>query len=189
MVRRLDHHGRQLSGAAAVSTFGRALVCGGSLLGATALAACRGSDARPPLAGGEATLEALARTIWAAAVRGDTAALERVRLTEREHNGTVWPELPAARPEVGFPVDLAWENIELRNRAERSRMLAALRDSELTLHGVECRGETRRFESFHVLTDCVIVLEGSGGILRTVQPVEDVLVIGGQHKIFRYYAD
>lgn len=164
-------------------------------LGPGALGSADGEGARAAradlrLPGSAATLEGLGRSVLAALVRGDTAALASLRLTREEHDGIVWPELPASRAEVGFPADFAWTNIELRNRRSLARLLPVFRGLEPAFLGVQCRGGTRTFETFRVRTDCwtLFTLPGREGPLEA-RLFKDVLVRGGGHKIFRYYED
>lgn len=141
-----------------------------------------------PLPGAAGSLEELGETAWVALQRQDTATMRLLRLTEREHNEMVWPELPASAPEANFPVDFAWQNIQTRDRAALGVLLSPefrLRSAEY--RAVECLGVTQRFESFRVLTDCHILLWSAGGPVRH-QLFKDVLVMGGGYKIFRYYS-
>jgi len=120
---------------------------------------------------------------------GDTLALEALRLTEEEHNEVVWPELPASRAEANFPVDLAWENITLRNRRDLTRILPWYRGRTARFREVECRGETQEFASFFVRTDCYIVFDTAAEGRLEAQVFKDVLVRNGGYKIFRYYEE
>lgn len=134
------------------------------------------------------SLEALGREILAALANGDGGALERFRLTEREHNEVVWPELPASASGVNFPVDYAWLNIQNRNRRALSRLLDLYPGRTLRFESVDCRGKEQRFHSFEVLTDCYVVFTIEGHDLpREAQIFKDVLIRGGGFKIFRYY--
>lgn len=146
-------------------------------------------EGRAPFPGSAPSLEALAETVLRGLADGDTVALERVRLTEEEHNEVVWPELPAGAPAIGFPVDFAWENIQMRNRRALGRMLPGYRGREVTLHGVRCRGGTEVFRTFHVQTDCRVVFIVPGGGRVEARIFKDVLVRHGGYKIFRYYED
>jgi hypothetical protein len=129
---------------------------------------------------GEQVLRALARA--------DTSALEWVRLTEHEHNDVVWPELPASAPEVNYPLDFAWGNIQMRNRRAIARIMPSFQSRDLGFQRVECRGETQQFETFHVYTDCFVVFtQGGSPELHEAQLFKDVLERGGGLKIFRYY--
>ncbi|MDZ7780847.1 MAG: hypothetical protein U5R14_13080 [Gemmatimonadota bacterium] len=146
------------------------------------------AEAHAPFEGATGTLDGLGRRVLSALVDGDTAELGGFRLTEREHNEVVWPELPASRPEVGFPLDFAWKNIELRDRRSIHRLLPMFADLELTYGTVQCRGDTREYATFRVLTDCwtLFEVEGREGLFEA-QLFKDVLVRGGGHKVFRYY--
>lgn len=145
------------------------------------------SDEGQRLSGSVSSLEELATEVLAGLASADTSRLEAVRLTEHEHNELVWPELPAGQPGSNFPVDAAWRNISQRNRAALEVLLPLYRGHDASLVGVECRGETERFESFRVETDCWITLERDGERLPPQQLFKDVLVQDGGHKIFRYY--
>jgi hypothetical protein len=141
-----------------------------------------------PLPGSVATLDELGQRVLGALTLEDLTTLEGVRLTEREHNEVVWPELPASAPEVNFPVDYAWTNIQNRNRRSLGRIVPLYAGRELRFQLVDCRGETQLFGTFEVLADCWIVFasEGSSHVYEA-QIFKDVLVRGGGHKIFRYY--
>jgi hypothetical protein len=119
---------------------------------------------------------------------GDVPALEDFRLTETEHNQVVWPEFPASAPEVNFPVDMAWANIEARNRRAIGRIVPWYAGREPQFRGAECRGATAHFDTFVVLTDCWVVFSfDEDERVLEAQLFKDVLVRGGGHKIFRYY--
>jgi hypothetical protein len=135
-------------------------------------------------------LDALGEQVLGALVRGDTAALRGFRLTEAEHKEVVWPELPASRPEVNYPVDAAWRNIELRDHRAVGRLLPMFEGRSVTFRRVECRGGTREFASFRVASDCWVVFDAVGSDRRwEAQLFKDVLVRGGGHKVFRYYEE
>jgi hypothetical protein len=138
--------------------------------------------------GSAVSLDRLGEDVLDALVLGDVSGLERFRLTESEHNDVVWPELPASAPEVNFPLDYAWANIENRNRRALGRIAGLLRGEDLRFGRVECRGATESFETFEVLTDCWVVFERRGDReAYEMQIFKDVLVRGGGYKIFRYY--
>jgi hypothetical protein len=167
---------------------------------ASTLAACSGSGdesgapaeaaeaGEPRFPGSTRTLDGLGRTVLVALAASDTTTLAALRLTEQEHNEVVWPELPASRPEVNFPIDFAWTNIELRDRRSITRLLPIFGGLEVGFLTVQCRGGTQTFETFHVLTDCwtIFELEGREGPFEA-QLFKDVLVRSSGHKIFRYY--
>lgn len=138
--------------------------------------------------GSAPSLDALAEHVLAALSSQDLSALDQVRLTEHEHNEYVWPELPAAAPEVNFPVDFAWSNIQTRNQSALVRVEGWFAGVDPTFADVECRGETEVFETFAVMTDCWVSFESEHPRGRfEAQIFKDVLVRGGGYKIFRYY--
>jgi hypothetical protein len=167
-----------------------------ALVAAFSAAGCTGagmaSEADPDAAlrfpGSAPTLDALGGAVLAALTVGDRAALEGFRLTETEHNEVVWPELPASAPELNYPVDYAWQNIENRNRRGVDRLLPLFGGREPGFRSVECRGPTETFDSFEVATDCWVVFGlASEPRLLEARLFKDVLVRGGGYKIFRYY--
>jgi len=139
------------------------------------------------LPGSASSLDDLARRVLAALSTRDTATLGALRLSEGEHNQMVWPELPASAPEVNYPVDFAWTNIGIRNRAALATLLYDFRDAEPELTGTECRGPTQSFESFVVHTNCWVEFRTDGGGPRAQQLYKDVLDWDGELKVFRYY--
>lgn len=154
-----------------------------SLAGLVAATGCGGQ----PFPGSSRTLDELGRGVLEAFRADDRQALEVFRLTETEHNTVVWPELPAARGEFPFPLDLAWRNIQLRNRRAIPRARGVLRRAEpLEFDSVECPGDTQVFETFVVHTDCHIRFRTRGKLYR-LQLFKDVIERNGGLKIFRYY--
>lgn len=144
-------------------------------------------DGGQRLPGSVSSLPELSRAVLAGLAAADTSRLEAVRLTEHEHEDLVWPELPASDPALNHPVDLAWRNISIRNRAALSELFAEYRGRDLRFVSAECRGPTEAFESFVVHTDCWVELERDGEPLPPRQIFKDVLEWDGELKIFRYY--
>lgn len=141
------------------------------------------------LVGAVGSLEQLAFETLAGLVNEDVARLEGIRLTEYEHNELVWPELPASAPEVNYPVDFAWANIQVRNLRARQRQLARFGGHRLSLIGVECRLPDEVFPSFRVLRDCWVTFTVDQEQVDTVQFFKYAIDWDGQFKIFRYYDD
>lgn len=133
------------------------------------------------------SMEALARGALTGLTSADTELLNGLRLTETEHNEVVWPELPAGAPEIGFPADLAWRNIQLRNNAALERVGGWYRSNPVRYQVTECRGEIQPFATFQVHTDCWVLFLTTRGELLEAQLFKDVLERGGGFKIFRYY--
>lgn len=137
------------------------------------------------LQGGTASVEELAEQVVAGLVAGDSALLESLRLSEHEHNELLWPEFPAARQHPPFPVDLAWENIQIRNAGALYDLLPRFRGRALRVRGVVCPGR-EDYPSFRAVRECSIrVVEEGAGELE-IRPFRSVVVWGGRHKIVRY---
>jgi hypothetical protein len=141
-----------------------------------------------PFEGSADSLESLAEHVLDGLAQQDFTALEEVRLTEFEHNEVVWPELPVSAPEVNFPVDFAWSNIETRNQSALARVDQFYEGLDMELERIDCRGDTQGFETFEVMTDCWVTFETpETGERFEARVFKDVLVRNGGYKIFRYY--
>lgn len=162
------------------------LACGLALVGT--VMGCAPDPIEPPFEGSATSLRSLGEGVLRGLSVGDTALLERFRLTEREHNEVVWPELPASSAEADFPVEWAWMNIELRNRRALTR-LSFLEGRELDLAAVQCRGETQVFRTFRVRTDCWVRFDAEGLGPVEARLFKDVLERNGGFKTFRYYEE
>ena len=160
----------------------------GTLLLLAPLAGCGAEpDREPRLTGGTETLDELGHAVWDAIVREDTAALDRLRLSQFEHNELVWPEQPAARePSAATNLDLWWNNIQLRNAAAVRDLLREHGGSDRALAGVECAGETREYASFQALGGCRLLVRGPEGP-ETVEAFRYVIRMDGRHKVVRFY--
>lgn len=164
----------------------RATASGLALAATAALAACGG---QPPFPGSARGLDELGSKTLEAIERDDLGALEHLRLTEAEHNTVVWPELPAAA--AGYPVELAWRNIQLRNQRAVPRAASALRSvfrqaGRPRFKGAACQGEIQSFDTFAVHTDCYVRFR-AGNADYKIQLFQDVLERNGGYKVFRYY--
>ncbi|MDX1393205.1 MAG: hypothetical protein R3195_02395 [Gemmatimonadota bacterium] len=141
------------------------------------------------LQGATESIEQLAFEALEGLSAGDVGRLERIRLTEYEHNQLVYPQLPASAPEVNHPADLAWGNIQRRNHRARGRLIYKYGGHALSLLGVECRADPEYFRSFRVLRDCWVSFTVDRERVDPVQLFKYVLDWDGQFKIFRYYDD
>lgn len=171
---------------------GRVLVV---VLAALALAACASPEEdapeRPPgvaaFAGSEPSRQRLGAVVWSALTQGDTATLERLRLSAPEHNDTIWPSMPASDAALGFPVDLAWLNIESRNRAALEEVLPRYAGSALDYAGVACDSAIA-YDGFTIHSGCLVELEGGDtpGRLR-LELFRHAVERDGGWKVIRYY--
>lgn len=156
------------------------------------LAACAeggAEPARPGFTGGAPSLEALAEGVVAALAAGDTAALASLRVTEFEHNRLLWPAFPAARQDPPFPVELAWENLEVRNAGALHRLRPRFAGRDVRLASVACPGGEERYAGFTVLHDCRLEVVEDGARRGVTQPFRSVVVRDGRYKLVRYRTD
>ena len=159
------------------------------LLGTLAGGCAEEPTGDPRFSGGTETLGDLGEAVWDALVRRDTATLEALRLTEREHNELVWPEQPAAsEPTAAANLDLWWQNIQNRNRAAMDDLLRKHGGSDRQLRGVACIEDPRQFESYRALAGCRLLLETASGV-QQVEAFRYVIEMDGVHKVLRYYED
>lgn len=100
-----DRRGGAIRGASAVLFLAAALMLG---------AACNRSREHP-WQNSVDSADALSRAVLRAYNAGDARTLARYALTEHELRTTIWPHLPASRPEVGMPWEYFW-----RDHAQRS---------------------------------------------------------------------
>lgn len=154
------------------------------------LGACTGSDEGTGLVeepSRHPELDDFGRTVFTAFLAGDTVTLERHRLSESEHNGEIYPELPVGQAGT-FPVDMAWENIQLRHYRDRRRQIQVFEGRQASYTSTECHGPTRTFATFEVMTDCWVVFHDEALGPARVQLFKDVLIRDGEYlRAFRYY--
>lgn len=154
-------------------------------IGCSAEAAEMPSPEIAAFSGSAPTLDYLGEAVLRAFTLGDTLALETLRLSEAEHNDVIFPELPAGV--TGYPIDLAWQNIELRNARALERQLPRFSARGVIYVGTQCRGPQQAFETFVVETDCWVLFDDDEWGASEVQFFKDVAVRGGGLKLFRYY--
>lgn len=159
-------------------------------LWAALLAGCEAAAPTPPrLSQGARSLQALRDSVWHGLEHGDTTLLNRMKVTEHEHNRVMWPEMPASNPEANFPVEVAWQNIRARDRAALEDLLPTHAGSDARLRDTRCPGEPRHYDSYEALTDCHLILETATGETVRVHAFRYVVRMGGRYKVVRYYGE
>lgn len=139
---------------------------------------------------GPASLHELGESVWTALSAGDTVALRRLRVTQAQHDSILWPEQRAERPALeSFPLDLAWQNIQMRNRAALDELVPAFAGGDGRLVQTTCDAETRRFPSFDALAGCALIIEGPDGRRQQVEPFRYAIRLGDEFLVLRYYSD
>lgn len=143
-------------------------------------------DAREAEPSPDLALRVYASDVLGALATGDTARLSGLLLTEAQHNKEVWPQLPAARPEIAFPVDEAWSNIQRRNRRAVARLLPYFRGRHPILRSAHCGG-LQELQSFRVRTDCAVEFGLEDGTAYRAVLFKDLVERDGTLRAFRYY--
>ena len=97
----------------------------------------------PPAWGGSfASAEQLAAAALERIAAGDRAGLAALALSEHELRATVWPALPASRPEVGMPWEYFWRDHDARSGAHLAALVARHGGRRYRLADVTFDGET-----------------------------------------------
>lgn len=155
-----------------------------------ALAACgrTANGAEGGLQGGAPSVQALGRTVVDALAAGDTAALEALRTTEREHNQVLWPHFPIAKQDTSAAtVAFAWENIQMRNAGAVREWVGSFRGRRVRYDDARCTGEVEDYGTFSILRGCsVLVTDEAQGRQYELRPFDRVVRMGGTHKLIRY---
>ena len=110
--------------------------------------------------------DALAAAALERLAAGDRAGLAALALSERELRATVWPALPASRPDVGMPWAYFWRDHAARSGAHLAALVARHGGRRYRLAGVMFDGET-----------------AYGGVTIHRAPALDVVTPGGSSRV------
>lgn len=102
-----------------------------------------GSLPPPAWTGGFASPDALAVALLDGMRAGDARALEALALTEHELRTTVWPYLPASRPEVGMDWAYFWRDHAQRSASHLRTLVSAHAGRSYELVAVSFDGGVR----------------------------------------------
>ena len=157
------------------------------------LGACDGGGAAStpgPAAfpGSAASLDELGRDVWQAMAEGDTATVARLRLTRGEYIDSVWPELPASRPEINFPTELAWLNLASRDAAALEKALRRYHGSTLRYVATSCDSVVAH-PTFRMHSGCRVTVAARApeGGNRQLELFRHAVERDGGWKVVRYY--
>ena len=134
--------------------------------------------------------DAVAREVLRLMAAGDINGLRALAVTEQEFRATIWPELPAARPERNLPFSYVWGDLRQKSEASLSSLLVQHRGHRFELVGVRF-GDRTPYASYVVHRDTVLIVTDSA----TEGPPEDVRLCGslieqkGRWKVFSYVVD
>ena len=153
---------------------------------ATLLAGC-GASPPPAWAGAFGSAEGLAAALVAHMRAGDVRALEGLALSEHELRTTVWPHLPASRPEVGMDWDYFWRDHAQRSGGHLRTMAAAQRGREYELVAVAFDGRST-YGPVTVHREPALDLRAGGQIVR-IRLSGSMVERDGRWKLYSYVAD
>lgn len=157
-----------------------------SSMGAVAMEAER---ERPQLEGLFPTPEAAAREFLARLEAGETDLIEELALTEEEFRESVYPALPAARPERNTSAGFLWELMAPRSRNSLASTLGRFRGERLELVSVDFLGETTDYGPFRVHRDTVLTVLDSEGTRSVARLFGGMVEQGGRFKIYSFVVD
>ena len=149
-----------------------------------ASAACRQAlpHARP-------SADALVEDVLIALAHRDAVQLRQLALSEDEFRDTIWPELPAARPERNLTADYVWCEQRTKSEAGLQSVLSEYGGRTLNLVRLEFRGETTQHRTFLVRRDPSVVVRGSDAQEQSLRLFGSIVERDGGFKIFSYNVD
>lgn len=141
----------------------------------------------PRLTDGAPSLDALSRQFVAAVSARDTAAMHRLRVTARQHNELLWPELPASR--LNMPVGFAWFNVNSRSVTGAAHVADRYGGSAYHVVRTDCRKGDTAYETFTVHGDCWVALRLENGQRLDAKLFGSVVEMDGRYKIVGIIVD
>ena len=118
---------------------------------------------------------------------GDTSRLARLALSERELRETVWPELPAARPEVGMPWEYFWRDHAQRNAGHLRSIVSQHGGRGYELAAVSFDGRDT-YGAITIHKETALDLHTAAGPLR-VRLFGSMAEMHGRWKLYSYVVD
>jgi hypothetical protein len=159
------------------------------LLFVTLLSACGTPGSHGPLAYTVDSPEALGREVLDALSRRDRARLDELALSEEEFRDVVWPQLPASRPERGWPFDYVWGDLHQKSVGYLGATLEGLGGQRLELIGIRFTGETTDYAAFLVHEDSILDVRTPAGETRRIRAFGSMIEHDGRVKVFSYVVD
>jgi len=145
--------------------------------------------AAAPLNNAKESAEELAREVVAAVTSRDADRLRAITLSEDEFRTTVWPELPAARPERNLPVSYVWLDLKQKSESSLTAVLATHGHKGYTLRRVEFAGPARDYGGFRVHQNVTFVVRDQAGEDRRVRLCGSLVERQGVWKVFSFVVD
>jgi hypothetical protein len=159
-----------------------------ALLALAPLAACS-SQAAGAFDGARPTKEALVRAMTEALWTRNVRALEALAITESEFRNTIWPALPASRPEMGMPVDYLWNDASFKSRAGLAEVLREHGGRRWFVQQVLFDGGPTDYGAFRIHPRTRLVLADERGARHTARLFGSMIESAGGWKIYSYVVD
>ena len=115
--------------------------------------------------------------------------LKALPLSEQEFAELVWPEMPAARPERGVPLDYAWGSLHQKSRNALAWTFHHHKGRRYELLRVVFDGETTEYQTFTVHREGRCLVRDEAGRETKLALFGSVLVHEGRYKLFSFVND
>lgn len=145
--------------------------------------------ASAPLAGSQATPEAVAREALERVAAGDREALLSISLSETEFREVVYPELPASRPERNTSADFVWRGLNQKSRNSLAFTLDRYAGQRLELVAVDFLGETTDYGSYRIHRQTALTVRRPDGAKTVVRLFGSMIERAGRYRIFSFVTD
>jgi hypothetical protein len=148
-----------------------------------------GGDAAPAWAHARASSDALARDVVNALAARDAATLEALAVSRSEFTASIWPELPASRPEVGMPAEYVWADTASKSRAHLARLLAESGGGPMTVEAVSFGGPSRNYGAFRIHPDARLTVRDESGHRSERRLFGSMIETAHGWKVYSYIVD
>jgi hypothetical protein len=162
---------------------------GPALAGLALLVVATLACSAPPLAHTHDSADGLVRAVLAAFASRDDARLQALALSEEEFRQSVWPSLPAARPERNLPFSYVWGDLQQKSDNRRRLLLGAYGGRAYQLQGVTFTGGTTEYAGFRVHRNALLTVRDGGGSEHEVRLFGSAVEMDGAWKVFSYNTD
>ncbi len=143
----------------------------------------------PALDGLFPSAEAAASEFLARLEGGDATALRRLILTEAEFRASVYPALPASRPERNTSAEFLWGLMGPRSRNSLAETLGRYGGRRLELLSVDFLGETTDYGPFRVHRETVLTVRDESGERMVVRLFGSMIEQDGRFKLYSFVVD
>jgi hypothetical protein len=159
------------------------------LAGVATSAGCGSFAAGAGLGDSLPTREAAAQAVLDALWTRDPERLLRLALTEGEFRTTVWPRLPASRPEMGMPLEYLWSDTAAKSRAGLAEVLQAHGRQRLRLDRIEFGGPAVDYGVFRIHPKTALLVRDQAGRRSRIRVFGSMIEADGRWKIYSFVVD